>query len=201
MEHALSRIGPEVPGEDGVGHFHPGRGGREPRPEDEAVSPVGQVVREGEGLLGQPREPVTHPARERGEERESQRHVRHDRGRERGVEPVHHPDRRLGDHQRAPYADEEEQPLRVVLPRAPEGGAEEHPGEPGDAGQPGQRHEGPATGDRGDRVQEIDEIGPAAQGEEFIHGVFPSGCAGATGTRPRRGRRRAPRGVPPREHR
>ena len=190
VEHALPRIGPEVPREHRVGHLHAGRGGREPRAEDQAVAAVGQVVRKGEGLLGQPGQAVAHLARQGGEEGQAERDVVDDRGRQRRVEPVHDPHGRLGDHHRAPDGDEEEDPLGVVLPRAAEGGAEQGPGEPGDARDPGQGHEGPAAGDRGDRVQEVDQIGPAAQGEELVHGrVLPILF---TGPLRRPGRRRGP---------
>ena len=47
VEHALPCVGPEVPREHRVGHLHAGRGGREPRAEDQAVAAVGQVVRKG----------------------------------------------------------------------------------------------------------------------------------------------------------
>ena len=42
----------QVAREHRVGHFEPRRGGGEPRPEDEAVALVGEVVRERERLLG-----------------------------------------------------------------------------------------------------------------------------------------------------
>ena len=169
VEHALPGVAADVPREHRVGDLQPRRLGREPGPEDQPVALVGEVVRQGERLLGEPRQPVAHLRRKGSEQREADRHVRHHGGRERGIEPVDHPHGRLGHDHRAPDGDEQQEPLGVVLPGAAEGGAEQHPGQPGDAGELRERDVGPARGDRGDRVQQVDQVGAAAEGEELVH--------------------------------
>ena len=187
VEDALPGEAAQVAREHRVGHFEPGRGGGEPRPEDEAVALVGEVVRERERLLGEPGQPVADLRGERGEERETDRHVRDHRRGERGIQPVDDTHGGLGHDQRAPDGDEEQDPLGVVLPRAAEGRPEQHPAEPGDTGELGQRHIGVAAGDRGDRVQQVDQVGAAAEGEELVHGAAPLPVL------PRPGRRAAAR--------
>ena len=169
MEHALAGVVADVPREHRVGDLETGRLGREPRPEDQPVAPVLEVVRQRERLLGEARQPVADLAGQRGEQREPDGDVRHHGRSQRRIEPVDDAHGRLGHDHRAPDRHEQQHPLRVVLPRAAEGGAEEHPGETRDPGELRERDVGAAAGDGGDGVQEIDEVGPAAEGEELVH--------------------------------
>ena len=169
MEHALPRIVAHVACEHRVGDLQPGRLGREPGPEDQPVALVLEVVRQREGLFGEPGQTVADLGGQRGEEREPDRHVGDHGGRQGRIEPVDHPDGGLRHDHRAPDGREQQDPLRVVLPRAAEGGAEQDPAEARDTGELGERDVGAARGDRGDRVQEIDEVGAAAEGEELVH--------------------------------
>ena len=81
-EHALAGIVADVAREHRVGDLQPGRGGREPGPEDQPVAPVGEIVRQGEGLFGQARQPVADLGGERREQGEPDRHVGHHRRRQ-----------------------------------------------------------------------------------------------------------------------
>ena len=188
VEHALAGIVADVAREHRVGDLQPRGRGREPRPEDQPVSAVGEVVRQREGLFGEPRQAVADLAGERGEQREADGHVGHHGGRQGGVQPVHHPHRRFRHDHRAPDGDEQQHPLGVVLPRAAEGGAEQDPAEPAHARELSQRDIGAARGDGGDRVQQVDQIGAAAEGEELVHIL-----------RCHRMRQRDPAAAPPRE--
>ena len=169
VEHALPGIVADVAREHRVGDFQARRGGGEPRPEYQAMALVGEVVRQGEGLFGEARQPVADLGGERGEQREPDRHVGHHRRGQGRIQPVHHPHRRLRHDHRAPDGDEQQHPLGVVLPRPAESGAEQHPAEPANARELGQRHIGAAAGDRGHGVQQVDQVGAAAEGEELVH--------------------------------
>ena len=171
------------------------------RPEYEAVALVGEIVRQGEGLFGQPRQPVADLAGQRREQRETDGHVCDHRGGQRGIEPVYHPHRRLGHDHRAPDGDEQQHPLGVVFPRTAEGGAEQDPAEPTHAGELGQRHIGAARSDRGDGIEQVDQVGAAAESEESR--TWRRAAPGPISTRPprRRARRRAQRGDRPRARR
>ncbi|MCY4560048.1 MAG: conjugal transfer protein TraG N-terminal domain-containing protein, partial [Chloroflexi bacterium] len=82
-----------------------------------------------------------------------------------GAMNLPHADVRRGHDPRPPRASEDPDPLRVALPRAAEGGAEQHPGEPADAGELRKGDVGAARGDRGHSVQEIDAERAAGEGE------------------------------------
>ena len=168
-EHALPGIVAQIAREHGVGDFEPGRLVGEPRAEDQPVAAIGQVVRQREGLFGQARQAVAHFRGQRREQRQADRHVGDHGRRQRRIEPVDHADGRLGHDHRAPDGDEQADPLRIVLPRAAEGGAEQDPGETGYARQLRQRHIGAARRDGGHRVQQVDQVGPAAEGVELVH--------------------------------
>ena len=194
VEHALPGIVAHVPREHRVGDLQAGGRGGQSCPEDQPMALVGEIVREREGLFGETGQPVADLAGERGEQGEADGHVGDDRRGQCRVEPVDHPDGRLGHDHRAPDSDEQQHPLGVVLPRPAEGGPEQDPAEPANPGDLGQRHIGAARGDGGHGVQQVDEISAAAEGEELVHGI--------TATRPprRRARRRARRAGRPREH-
>ena len=192
VEDALADVVAQVAREDGVGDLHAGGGVGEFGSEDQPVAAVGEVVGQRERLLGQPRQPVAHFGGHGGEEREADGHVGDHRRRERGVEAVDDAHGGPGDDHRAPDDGEEQHPPGVVAPRSAEGGAQQDPCEAGDAGELRQLHVGAAAGDGGDGVEQVDEIGPAAEGEEFVH----AGGAAATARRRcrrRRARRRARR--------
>ena len=58
VEHALPGIVADIPCKHRVGDFQAGRRGGEPRPEDQPVALVGEIVRQGEGLFGEAGQPV-----------------------------------------------------------------------------------------------------------------------------------------------
>ena len=178
MKNALAGVGPQVPGKHRIGDLHAGDRIGEPRSEDHSVALIGEIVRQGERLLGEPREPVTDLGRDRGEERKPHRDVVHHRGRERRIQPIHDPHGGLRHDHRAPDRSEHQHPFGVVLPGAAEGGPEQDPGQPRDTRELGEREVRVAPGNGGDGVEQVHQVDPAAQGVEFVH-IYAVPCPAA----------------------